>query len=96
MGPMHAPTKTIAGGSGKHLILLRIIEILDVEPALFLAKRRLRQRALAIGLERPKIMFEAGDQSDMARGRRRLAQTVQQIADHRAIDADILRFALLT
>ena len=86
MRAVHAPGEAVALGGGEHLVLLRIIEILDVQPTLFLAERRLRQGALAIGLERPEIMFEAGDQGDMARAGTP-AQSVEQVAHHRGVVA---------
>ena len=57
--PVDAPGEAVARGGGEDLVLLRVVEVLDVEPALLLAERRLRQRALAVGLERPEIVLEA-------------------------------------
>ena len=94
MRAMDAPGEAVARGGGEHLVLLRVIEICDVEPSLLLAERRLRQRALSIGLERPEIMFQAGDQRDMA-GARRLGEAVEKIAHHSRVDADVLRLAVL-
>ena len=92
--PVHAPGETVACRRGEQFILLRIIEVLDIQPPLLLAERRLRQRTFAVSLERPQIVLEPGDQRDMARpgsGR----QAIQQVAHHRGIDADILRLAVL-
>jgi hypothetical protein len=54
MWSVHAPAEAVARGRGEDLILLCVVEVLDVEPALLLPERRLRQRALAVGLERPE------------------------------------------
>src|SRR3546814_19027830 len=62
---MHAPAEAIALRRGEHLIFLGVIEVLDIQPPLFLAERRLRQRTLAVGFARPAVVLEAGDPGDM-------------------------------
>ena len=91
---MDAPAETVARSGGKYLVLLRVIEVFNIESGLVLAERRLRQGAFAVRLERPQIMLQAGHQRDVA-GAATLAQTIEQIADHPGVDADILRFRIL-
>ena len=74
--------------AAKDLVLLRVVEVLDVLPALLLAKRGRRHRALAVGLERAEIMLQPGHQRDMSDPG--ALQAVQQVAHHAAVDADIL------
>ncbi len=94
MRPVHAPAKTVALRRREHLVLLGVIEVFDIEPRLLLAKRRRRQRAFAISLERAEIMLQARHERDM-RHRARWRQRIQQIAHHRAIDPDVFGFRLL-
>ena len=94
MRAVNAPAESVAFGSGKQFILLRIIEILHIQPALLFAERRLRQRAFAIGVERPEIMFQARHQRHMAAAIGP-GQAVQQVAHHRPVDANILRLRIL-
>src|SRR5229473_2290685 len=61
---MHAPAEAVARGGAKHLISLRVVEILQIEPWLFFAKRRCRQRALAVSLEGSEVMFQPGHERD--------------------------------
>src|ERR1700761_1534990 len=48
---MDTPTEALAPGSGKDLILLRIVKVFNIEPRLLFSKRRGRHRAFAISLE---------------------------------------------
>src|SRR5215218_3168780 len=79
---------------GEHLVLLRIVEVLDVEPALLLPERRLRERALAIGLEGAEVVLETCDQRNMP-DRAGGTQPIQKVAHHGGIDADVLGFRRL-
>jgi hypothetical protein len=91
---MHAPAEAVARGGGKHLIFLRVVEILQIKPWLLLAKRRCRQRALAIGLEGAEVMFQPGHERDtLDRAGRR--QCIKHIAYHGAIDLDVFCFGVL-
>ena len=91
---MDAPAEAVSLRRGKHFIFLRVVEILDVEPRLILAKRRRGQLALAIGLERSEVMFQPGHQCDML-DRAGVRNRIQDVAHHRRIDPDILSLGFL-
>ncbi len=94
MRAMDAPGKAVAGGCRKHFVFLGVVEIIDLEPALFLAERRLRQGALAVVFEWAEVMLEARHQRHMLDGACR-RQRVEDIAHHRRVDADVFGFRRL-
>jgi hypothetical protein len=51
---MHAPGETIALGGGEDFVFLRVIKILNLEPPLLFAERRVGEVAFAVGLEGPR------------------------------------------
>jgi hypothetical protein len=92
--PVHAPAIAVALGGGEHLVLLRVVEILEVEPRLLLAERCRRQLAFAIGLERTEIVLQPSDQRDML-DRAPPRERIEHVAHHGAVDADVLRLGRL-
>ena len=91
---MHAPGEAVARGSREQLVFLGVVEILHAEAGLLLAERRLRQDALSVRLERPEIMLQPGHERDVTRAVG-LAEAVEQVADHRRVDPDVLGFGRL-
>ena len=73
--------------AAKNLVLLRVIEILDVEPRLIFAKGCLGP-CLAIGLKGSEVMLGAGDESGVLQILRAFERR-EQVLHHCAIDADI-------
>ena len=57
-------------------------------------ERRVRDVALAVRLEGTEVVLEPGQQRDMTH-RPRAPDGLQDVADHRAVDADVLRLGLL-
>lgn len=62
---MDAPGKTVFLGGSEDFIFLRVVEVLDIQARLRLPERRLWQRALTVGFERAKVVFEPGDQRNV-------------------------------
>jgi hypothetical protein len=89
------PAEPVAGRGGEHFVFLGVIEILDIEPSLLFTERGRRHHALAIRLERPEVVLESGDQGDVAH-RPAGRQSVQQVADHAAVDGNVLRLCGLS
>ena len=85
------PAEAVAVGGGEDFVFLGVIEVLDVEPALFLAEGRGRELALSIRFERAEVMFEACHQGHVLDGAGG-AERVEQVADHGAVDPDVLGF----
>lgn len=71
-----------------------VVEVLLVEASLTLPIRGFG-RVLCIGLERPEIVLEPGDEGDVLQ-RAALAGSFEDIAQHRAVDLDVLRFSVLS
>ena len=95
VGPVDTPSEPLAFGRGKHLIFLSVIKIGDIQASLFFAKRCRGQGAVAIGLERPEIVFEPGNQRYMLHGAGRL-DGLHQIAHHGSVDPDVFSFRRLS
>ena len=92
--PVHAPSEARTPGDGEQLVFLRVIEVVDVEPGLVLAKRRGRQLAFAVSLERTEVMLEPGHQRHVAERTHR-RQRVEDVAHHGAVDPDVVRLGFL-
>ncbi len=88
MRAMHAPVEAIAGGGGKHLVFLCVVEVVHGQARLFFTEGRLRQVALRVRLERSQVMLQARDQCHMLHAAGWL-QCIQQMAHHRAVDPDV-------
>ena len=88
---MDAPGEAIALGGGVNLVLLGVVEVGDLEPGLLFAQRRKRKRSgTDIGVEWPEVMLQPGDERHMLDAARE-RQRREQVADHAAIDFDVLR-----
>ena len=86
--PVHAPAEAPARRGREHLVLLDVVEVLDRQPRLLLAERRLGLGA-RVGLEGAEIVLEARHQRHVAEVGR-VVQRVQDVADHGAVDGAVL------
>ncbi len=92
--PVHAPGEAVALGGREQLVLLRVVEVRVRQPVLVLVERRVRQVALAVRLEGTEVVLEPGQQRDVPH-RSGGPDGLQDVADHRAVDPDVLRLGLL-
>ena len=86
---MHAPGEAPPPGRLEDLVLLRVVEVLDGQPRHLLAERRLRL-GLRVGLERPEVVLQAGDEGDVPEALRRV-EGGEQVPHHGAVHRAILR-----
>ena len=90
---MHAPGEAPPPGRREDLVLLRVVEVLDGQPRHLLAERRLRL-GLRVGLERPEVMLQAGDEGDVPEALGRV-EGGEQVPHHGAVHRAILRLGRL-
>ncbi len=86
---MHAPLEAIAGGGGKHLVLLRVVEVVHGQARLLFTEGRLRQVALRVRLERAEVVLQARHQRYVLHRARGLKRA-KQVTHHRAVHPDVL------
>ena len=62
--PVHRPGEPVALGRREQDVLLRVVEVLVRQARLLLGERRVGL-GLRVGLERPEVVLQAGDQGDV-------------------------------
>lgn len=96
MRPVYRPGVAVAFGARIDLVFLSVVKVLEWQARLAFPQGCIGQRTGAgIGLEWTQIMFKAGDKRDVAHTLLR-RQRSKQVVYQRRVDANILRFRVLT